>query len=104
MRLAPTQGVCPPYELSQTSYDEALGLTVIDNIAVHCCRGLVKVCDAPLASGAGEAAREISRVFSADQKYQVTVQDDDAGCVFGKSPRMPTSTLCSPGSPRTASQ
>ena len=79
VRLAPTQGACPPCELSQTSYDEALGLTVIDNIALHCFRCLVKVCDAPLASGAGEAAREISCVFGADQKYQVTVQDGDAG-------------------------
>ena len=52
---------------------------VIDDFALHCCLALVKVCDAPPGDTPDECTRGISCVFGAEKKYQVTVQDDDAG-------------------------
>jgi hypothetical protein len=79
VHLAPTEGACPPCELSQTTYDEALGLTVVGDFALHCWRAFVKVCDAPKEDTLDECTREMTCVFGTGEKYLITVQDDAAG-------------------------
>ena len=83
LHLTPTEGACPPCELSASSYDAGLGLTVVSNIALYCFRALVKVRDAgPAAAGDGDEAhgtRAVSCAFAADKTYQVLVRDDDVG-------------------------
>jgi hypothetical protein len=79
VHLAPTEGACPPCELSQTTYDEALGLTVVGDFALQYGRALVKVCDAPKEDTLDECTREMTCVFGTGEKYLITVQDDAAG-------------------------
>ena len=75
--LAPTEGSCPPCELAGCSYDEALGLTVIDGVALQCFRGLVKVCDPPPESESDEVTRDICCAFDASKKFEMLARDDD---------------------------
>ena len=77
VRLASTEGSCPPCELADSSYDEALGLTVIDGVALQCFRGLVKVCDPPPESESDEVSRDICCAFDASKKFEMLARDDD---------------------------
>ena len=90
VHLAPTEGACPPCELCDSSYDEALGLTVIGGIALNSFRALVKVADDPPETDDAEDAadvRVISCAFSSDKTYKVALRDDDAGARLRITPR-----------------
>ena len=75
--LAPTEGSCPPCVLSDCSYDEALGLAVIDGVALQCFRGLVRVCDPVPEREGDEVTRDVCCAFDSSKKYKMLARDGD---------------------------